>query len=89
VDADAVGVHGEPPGELVGRGRAADLTQQGEQPPAGRLDEEVVPLGLGKVDTGQFSHLTGRIPKDHGTLPALAGEERYVTLRTLWIEPWP
>jgi hypothetical protein len=62
VSPNAVGVHVEPSGELVGRGGAAGLGEQGEQPPAGRLDEQVVPVGLGEIDANQFSHLVGRKP---------------------------
>jgi hypothetical protein len=64
VRAHPVGVHAEPLGQRLGAGRAAELRQQREKPPARGLGEDVVGLVAGReIDTGQFSHLDVRSPR--------------------------
>jgi hypothetical protein len=59
--AHAVGVQSQPLGQLDGGGGAAELPQEREQPSTRRLGERVVvPVGLGEVNTSQFSHLAVR-----------------------------
>jgi hypothetical protein len=59
VRAHAVGMQGEPLGELVGGGRPAEVAKERKQPPPRRLGEHVVvPVYVGEVNSSQFSHLT-------------------------------
>jgi hypothetical protein len=89
--AHAVGVQREAHGELAGRGRAAELAQELEQPAPGRLGERiVVPVQLGEVNSGQFSHLIGKNRRSMIDCAGRPGMMRVgLRLATMRMKPWP